>query len=93
MSVGLFVSIPMIPQRKMLSWTKYGLSRWVYTFLLAALAIAALLMYYETVLIVFKSLSFVLLLLFFAVILMLAFTLAAMNTYPFAATTEAPTAY
>ncbi len=77
---GLFVFVLMIPQLRMLSRIKYYLSWWAYTFPLAALAIATLLMYHHVNLIFFKYLSIALLILVSAVILMLAFmTIAAIK--------------
>lgn len=77
---GLFIFVLMIPQLKMLARIKYYLSWWAYTFPLAALAIATLLMYHQVGFIFFKYLALAFLILVSAVILMLTFmTLAAMK--------------
>ena len=77
---GLFVFILMIPQLKMLARIKYYLSWWAYTFPLAALAIATLLMYHQGGFIFFKYLALAFLILVSAVIVLLAFmTLVAMK--------------
>lgn len=77
---GLFVFVLMIPQLKMLSRIKYYLSWWAYTFPLAALAIATLLMYHESGYLFFKYLALALLILVSGVIVLLALmTLAAMK--------------
>ncbi len=77
---GLFIFVLMIPQLKMLVRIKYYLSWWAYTFPLAALAIATLLMYHQVGFIFFKYLALAFLILVSAVILMLTFmTLAAMK--------------
>ncbi len=77
---GLFVFILMIPQLKMLARIKYYLSWWAYTFPLAALAIATLLMYHQGGFIFFKYLALAFLILVSAVIILLAFmTLVAMK--------------
>jgi len=44
---ALFVFVLMIPQLKMLSRIKYYLSWWAYTFPMAALTIATILMYHQ----------------------------------------------
>jgi tellurite resistance protein len=77
---SLFVFILMIPQLKMLARIKYYLSWWAYTFPLAALAIATLLMYHQGGFIFFKYLALAFLILVSAVIVLLAFmTLVAMK--------------
>jgi len=77
---GLFVFILMIPQLRMLSRIKYYLSWWAYTFPLAALSIATMLMYHQNGLVFFKYLALVLLTLISAVIVLLTFmTLAAVK--------------
>lgn len=77
---GLFVFILMIPQLRMLSRIKYYLSWWAYTFPLAALSIATMLMYHQNGLVFFKYLALVLLILVSAVIVLLTFmTLAAVK--------------
>jgi len=77
---GLFIFLLMIPQLKMLSRIKYYLSWWAYTFPLAALTIATILMYHETSLLFFKYLAAILLIIASAVIIMLTvMTLKAMK--------------
>jgi tellurite resistance protein len=77
---GLFVFILMIPQLRMLSRIKYYLSWWAYTFPLAALAIATLLMYHQSGFLFFKYLAIAFLILVSAVIILLGFmTLAAVK--------------
>lgn len=77
---GLFVFILMIPQLRMLSRIKYYLSWWAYTFPLAALSIATMLMYHQGGLVFFKYLALVLLILVSAVIVLLTLmTLAAVK--------------
>lgn len=77
---ALFVFVLMIPQLKMLSRIKYYLSWWAYTFPLAALTIATMLMYHQIGLVFFKYLAMILLTIVSAVIVMLTLmTLAAMK--------------
>jgi len=77
---GLFIFLLMIPQLKMLSRIKYYLSWWAYTFPLAALTIATILMYHQVGLLFFKYLAAILLIVVSAVIVMLAvMTLKAMK--------------
>lgn len=77
---GLFIFVLMIPQLRMLSRIKYYLSWWAYTFPLAALAIATLLMYHHISFIFFKYLALALLILVSAVIGLLAvMTMVAMK--------------
>lgn len=68
---GLFIFLLMIPQLKMLSRIKYYLSWWAYTFPLAALTIATILMYHQVGLLFFKYLATILLIIVSAVIIML----------------------
>ncbi|MDI6742420.1 MAG: SLAC1 anion channel family protein [Smithella sp.] len=77
---GLFSFLLMIPQLKMLSRIKYYLSWWAYTFPLAALTIATILMYHQAGLLFFKYLATILLIIVSAIIVMLAvMTLKAMK--------------
>jgi len=77
---GLFIFLLMIPQLKMLSRIKYYLSWWAYTFPLAALTIATILMYHQVGHLFFKYLAAILLIVVSAVIVMLAvMTLKAMK--------------
>ncbi len=69
---GLFIFILMIPQLKMLSRIRYYLSWWAYTFPMAALTIATVLMYHETHVGFFKYLALVLLILLSCVVIGLA---------------------
>jgi len=77
---GLFIFLLMIPQLKMLSRIKYYLYWWAYTFPLAALTIATILLYHQIGLSFFKYLAMILLIIVSAVIVMLAvMTLKAMK--------------
>jgi tellurite resistance protein len=77
---GLFVFILMIPQLRMLFRIKYYLSWWAYTFPLAALSIASMLIYHQGGLVFFKYLALGLLILVSAVIIVLTLmTIAAMK--------------
>ena len=69
---GLFLFILMIPQLKMLSRIRYYLSWWAYTFPMAALTIATILMYHVSHLGFFKYLAVVLLILLSCVVVLLA---------------------
>jgi tellurite resistance protein len=69
---GLFVFILMIPQLRMLSRIKYYLSWWAYTFPLAALSIATILMYHQNHLLFFKYLALSLLILLSGIVLLLS---------------------
>ncbi|MBP7765706.1 MAG: SLAC1 anion channel family protein [Deltaproteobacteria bacterium] len=69
---GLFVFILMIPQLKMLSRISYYLSWWAYTFPMAALTIATILMYHASHLGFFKYLALVLLVVLSCVVALLA---------------------
>ncbi|HOU51324.1 MAG: SLAC1 anion channel family protein [Smithella sp.] len=68
---GLFIFLLMMPQLKMLSRIKYYLSWWAYTFPLAALTIATILMHHQVGLLFFKYLAMVLLMIVSVVIIML----------------------
>lgn len=68
---GLFVFILMIPQLRILSGIKFYLSWWAYTFPLAALSMATMLMYHQVGLGFFKYLALGLLILVSAVIVLL----------------------
>jgi tellurite resistance protein len=77
---GLFIFVLMIPQLKMLARIKYYLSWWAYTFPMAALTIATMLMYHHNQMGFFKYLALVLLIILSGVIILLGFmTLAAMK--------------
>lgn len=77
---GLFVFILMIPQLRMLSKIKYYLSWWAYTFPMAALTIATMLMYHHNQMDFFKYLALVLLIILSGVIILLGFmTITAMK--------------
>jgi tellurite resistance protein len=77
---AVFVFVLMIPQLRMLSKIKYYLSWWAYTFPMAALTIATMLMYHHSQMIFFKYLALVLLIILSGVIILLSFmTLAAMK--------------
>ncbi len=78
--VALFVFMLMIPQLRMLSRIKYYLSWWAYTFPMAALTIATILMYHYNQMIFFRYLALVLLIILSTVMILLGFmTLAAMK--------------
>jgi len=68
---GLFVFILMIPQLRMLSRIKYYLSWWAYTFPMAALTIATILMYHQNHFAFFKYLALALLILLSGIVLLL----------------------
>ncbi len=77
---GLFVLILMIPQLRMLSRIKYYLSWWAYTFPIAALTIATMLMYHHSQMALFKYLALVLIIILSGVVILLGFmTLAAIK--------------
>jgi tellurite resistance protein len=67
-----FVFILMIPQLKMLARIKYYLSWWAYTFPLAALTIATIVMYHHKSLGFFKYLAVIMLFILSCVVIMLA---------------------
>jgi len=68
---GLFIFVLMIPQLKMLARIKYYLSWWAYTFPMAALTIATILMYHQNHLAFFKYLALALLILLSGIVLLL----------------------
>lgn len=68
---ALFVFILMIPQLRMLSKIKYYLSWWAYTFPMAALTIATILMYHQVQIDLFKYLALTLLILLSVIIILL----------------------
>ncbi len=70
---ALFVFLLMVPQLRMLSKIKYYLSWWAYTFPMAALTIATMIMYHYTQMIFFKYLALVLLIILSAIIILLGF--------------------
>jgi len=70
---ALFVLILMIPHLRMLAKIKYYLSWWAYTFPMAALTIATIVMYHQSHLEFFKYLALVLLVILSCVIGMLSF--------------------
>jgi len=77
---ALFVFILMIPQLRMLSKIKYYLSWWAYTFPMAALTIATILMYHQVQLDLFKYLALGLLIVLSGIVIVLGFmTLAAIK--------------
>jgi tellurite resistance protein len=77
---GLFVFILMIPQLRMLSKIKYYLSWWAYTFPIAALTIATMLMYHHSQIIFFKYLALILIIILSGVVILLSFmTIAAIK--------------
>lgn len=69
--LALFVFILMIPQLRMLSRIKYYLSWWAYTFPLAALTIATILMYHHVNFIFFQYLALSLLILLSGIVILL----------------------
>ena len=69
--VALFVFILMIPQLRMLSRIKYYLSWWAYTFPLAALTIATILMYHHVNFAFFQYLALSLLILLSGIVILL----------------------
>jgi len=70
---GIFVSILMIPQLRMLSRIKFYLSWWAYTFPMAALTIATILMYELIPIAFYKYLALILLILLSVIVIMLSF--------------------
>lgn len=77
---GLFVFLLMMPQLKMLSRIKYYLSWWAYTFPLAALTIATILMYHQVGLLFFKYLATIFLIIVsFVIVMLTVMTLKAMT--------------
>jgi tellurite resistance protein len=69
--VALFVFILMIPQLRMLSRIKYYLSWWAYTFPIAALTIATILMYHYVKFAFFQYLALSLLILLSGIVILL----------------------
>jgi tellurite resistance protein len=77
---AVFVFVLMIPQLRMLSKIKYYLSWWAYTFPMAALTIATMLMYHHNQMVFFKYLALILLIILSGVIILLGFmTITAMK--------------
>jgi len=68
---ALFVFILMIPQLRMLSKIKYYLSWWAYTFPVAALTIATILMYHQLNFVFFQYLALSLLILLSGIVILL----------------------
>jgi tellurite resistance protein len=68
---ALFIFILMIPQLRMLSRIKYYLSWWAYTFPLAALTIATILMYHHVNFVFFQYLALSLLILLSGIVILL----------------------